>query len=110
MSTAFTPQPSVWLIEASRDEGKQYDVLLYLVAHSQQCSSVLGFNNTDIGNELCFVQQAVKNGSSEMVRRSEIPFDGLLSSFLPIDWTLCLGRGFLEQSSAYEVCLYLRFS
>ena len=72
----------MWLIEASRDEGKQYDVLSYLVAHSQQCSSVLGFNNTDIGNELCIVQQAVKNGSSEKVRRSEIQYHSMDCSAL----------------------------
>ena len=68
VSTAFTPQPSVWVIEASNNEGKEYDALVYLVSYSQQCSNVLGLNNTDISNELCIVQQAVKNGSSEKVR------------------------------------------
>jgi hypothetical protein len=66
VSTAFTHQPSVWVIEASRNEGKQYNTLVYLVSHSEQCASVFGFNLDD---NLCIVQEPVKNGSSEKVRR-----------------------------------------
>ncbi|CAB4012030.1 laminin subunit alpha-like, partial [Paramuricea clavata] len=73
VSTAFTPQPSVWVIEASRNEGKQYNALVYLVSRAQQCANVFGFNDMDIGNNLCIVQERVKNGSSEKV---VVSFDG----------------------------------
>jgi hypothetical protein len=68
VSTAFTPQPSVWVIEASRNEGKQYNALVYLVSRAQQCANVFGFSDTNIGHNLCIAQEPVKNGSSEKVR------------------------------------------
>ena len=72
VSTAFTPHPSVWVIETSKNEGKQYNMLAYLVSQPEQCTSMFGSNSTD--KNLCIVQEPVKNGSSEKVRKSDNAF------------------------------------